>query len=35
MLFTDNHHLNERLEVIASEQVGWRAWAVEHGLLTA
>jgi hypothetical protein len=33
MLFADNHHLAERLEVIDSEEVGWRSWAVQHGLL--
>lgn len=33
MLFTDNHSLNERLEVLDEEWVGWRAWAVEHGVL--
>ena len=35
MLFADNHALNERLEVVSSEEVGWRAWAVQHGLLTS
>lgn len=35
MLFTDNHKLSETLEVVADEQVGWRAWATTHGLLPA
>ena len=35
MLFADNHGLNERLDVISSEEIGWRAWAVKSGLLTA
>lgn len=35
MLFTNNHRMAERLEVVDSEEVGWRAWAIEHDLLTA
>lgn len=35
MLFADNHGLNERLDVVSSEEIGWRAWAVKNGLLTA
>ena len=34
MLFSQNHALNERLEVIESEEIAWRAWAIQHGLLS-
>lgn len=33
VLFTDNHGLEERLEVAASETVDWQAWARDKGLL--
>jgi hypothetical protein len=31
MIFTENQSLNERLEVIAAEEVEWRSWARSHG----
>ena len=33
MIFTENHALNERLDVVGSEQVEWGTWAQEKGLL--
>ena len=33
MIFTANHTLNERLEVMNSEEVEWREWAKNHGFL--
>jgi len=33
MLFADNHGLNERLEVLSAEEIGWRTWATKNGLL--
>ncbi len=33
MIFTANHLLNERLEVIDAEEVEWRSWARGHGFL--
>ena len=35
MIFTNNHHAGERLEVVGSEEVEWRAWARSHGFLGA
>jgi RES domain len=34
MIFTDNHSLKERLEVIETEEIEWRSWAQTHGLLS-
>ena len=34
MIFTPNHALSERLEVIDSEEVEWRQWAFDNGFLT-
>jgi hypothetical protein len=33
MIFMSNHVVNERLEVIDSDQVDWRAWARVHGFI--
>jgi hypothetical protein len=33
MIFTKNHGLTERLELIDDLQVEWRSWARNHGLL--
>ena len=33
MIFTANSRLDERLEVVGSEHVDWRAWARENGFL--
>ncbi len=33
MIFTFNHPMNERLEVIETEQVEWGAWARAHGFI--
>ncbi len=33
IVFMDNHALAERLEVLRSEEVEWRAWARANGLL--
>ena len=35
MIFTNNHHAGERLEVVGSEEVEWRARARSHGFLGA
>lgn len=35
MIFTFNHPMNERLEVIEAEQVEWGAWARAHGFIGA
>jgi hypothetical protein len=35
MIFTNNHHAGERLEVVGSEEVEWLAWARSHGFLGA
>jgi RES domain-containing protein len=35
MIFTDNLDARERLEVVGSGEVEWRAWARAHGLLRA
>ncbi|MFZ2104412.1 MAG: RES family NAD+ phosphorylase [Roseiarcus sp.] len=35
MIFTNNQHAGERLEVVGSEEVEWRAWARSHGFLGA
>jgi hypothetical protein len=33
MIFTANHALTERLDVIDSEEVEWRSWAKTNGFL--
>ena len=33
MIFTENHALAERLEPVAEEEIEWREWAREYGLL--
>ena len=33
MIFTGNHQLSKRLEVIQSEEVHWQSWARENGFL--
>ena len=33
MIFADNHALSERLEPIADEEIEWRAWAQDRGIL--
>jgi hypothetical protein len=33
MVFSENHSLNERLEVIDDERVEWASWAKAHGFL--
>jgi hypothetical protein len=33
MIFTENHLLTERLEVIDAEEVEWRSWAQAHEFL--
>lgn len=33
MIFTANHSLNERLEVIDTEEIEWRSWAKAQGFL--
>jgi hypothetical protein len=33
MIFTENHLLTERLDVIECEQVEWGSWAQAHGFL--
>jgi hypothetical protein len=33
MIFTSNHGLNERLELIADEEVAWQPWARKNGFL--
>lgn len=33
MIFAENHALIERLEPTSEEQLGWRSWAQEHGLI--
>jgi hypothetical protein len=33
MIFTFNHLMNERLEVIEAEQVEWQPWAQAHGFI--
>ena len=35
MVFTENHAMNERLEVLGAEEVQWHPWAVEHGFVPA
>jgi hypothetical protein len=35
MVFTDNHPLTARLDPLDSEEVEWRGWAREQGLLPA
>ena len=33
MIFTENHALSERLEPISEEEIEWRDWAQENGLI--
>lgn len=33
MIFTENHTLSERLETVATEEIEWREWARENGVL--
>ena len=33
MIFSENHSLNERLDVIEAERVEWGSWAQAHGFL--
>lgn len=33
MIFTDNHALAERLEPISEEEIEWKQWAQENGLI--
>jgi len=33
VLFTENHALTSKLEIISSEEVDWQRWAREAGLL--
>jgi len=33
MIFSNNHSMNERLEVISEEQVEWRSWAQMNGFV--
>ena len=33
MIFSDNHQLAESLEPIAREQIDWRAWARDNGMI--
>ena len=35
MIFTENHALSDRLEVVDSETVEWRSWARENGFIPA
>lgn len=34
MIFSANHSLNERLELIGHEEFVWREWAQAHGFMT-
>lgn len=34
MIFSANHSLNERLEVVGHEEFVWREWAQAHGFMT-
>lgn len=33
MIFSDNHKMTERLEALGAEEIEWRRWAHEHGLI--
>jgi hypothetical protein len=33
MIFTENHSLNHKLEVVSAEEVEWQPWARSHGFL--
>ena len=33
VLYTDNHKLDNDLEVVETEQIDWRAWAISNRLL--
>lgn len=33
MIFTENHALNERLDLLDSEEIEWRTWAHAHGFI--
>lgn len=34
MIFAANHSLNERLDIVDSEEIDWRAWARMRGMLS-
>lgn len=33
VLFMDNHHLENDLRLLESEEVDWKQWAIQHGFL--
>ena len=33
MIYSDNHSLNDKLEVIEDERVFWRNWAIKHNII--
>jgi hypothetical protein len=33
MIFTENHSLNHKLEVVSAEEIEWQSWARSHGFL--
>jgi hypothetical protein len=33
VLFTDNHPLTRKLEVLSSEEIDWQTWAQDAGFL--
>lgn len=33
VLFMDNHHLENDLRLLESEEVDWKPWAIQHGFL--
>lgn len=33
MIFTENHALTERLDALDAEEIEWRAWARDHGIV--
>jgi hypothetical protein len=35
MIFTDNHNVEDELELVASEKVDWLSWAREHKFISA
>jgi hypothetical protein len=35
VIFSDNHSIADRLEVIDHREVGWRAWATSKGMILA
>ncbi len=34
MIFTDNHNVEDDMELVASEEVDWRSWARLHNFIT-